>query len=68
MSHVTVDEILQRIEQLPEEDRILLEQRLAERAETEWSKAAEQARRVAREKGIDQAKIDQAVQSVRYPQ
>ena len=68
MSHVTVDEILQRIEQLPEEDRILLEQRLAQRVEAQWRRAAEEARLVAGEKGIDQATIDQAVRDLRYPQ
>jgi hypothetical protein len=33
MSAATVDEILRQIEQLPEEDRLLLEKRLAELAE-----------------------------------
>jgi uncharacterized membrane protein len=61
-----VQEILQRIQQLPEEDRLLLEQHLAQRAEAEWKREAEEARRLARQKGIDQAAIDRAVEKARY--
>jgi hypothetical protein len=67
MSRKTVEDILQRIDQLPDEDRVLLEKQLSERAETEWRQAADDARQAAREKGIDQAAIDQAVDRVRYP-
>ena len=38
-----VIEILHRIEQLPEEDRLILEERLAELAEAEWKREAESA-------------------------
>ncbi len=38
-----VREILHRIEQLPEEDRLLLEERLTEIAEAEWKREAEHA-------------------------
>jgi uncharacterized membrane protein len=61
-----VQEILQRIQELPEEDRMVLEQHLAQRAEAEWKREAEEARRVARQKGIDQAAIDRAVEKARY--
>jgi hypothetical protein len=61
-----VQEILQRIQELPEEDRLVLEQHLAQRAEAEWKREAEEARRVARQKGIDQAAIDRAVEKARY--
>ncbi len=61
-----VQEILQRIQQLPEEDRLLLEQHLVQRAEAEWKREAEEARLLARHKGIDQAAIDRAVEKVRY--
>jgi hypothetical protein len=60
-------EILQRIQQLPDDDRLLLEERLAEIAESEWKREAVVARRIARERGLDQAVIDQAVYDVRYP-
>ena len=60
-------EILQRIQQLPDDDRLLLEERLAEIAEAEWKREAVVARRIARERGLDQAAIDQAVHDVRYP-
>ncbi len=68
MSDATVDNILQQIDQLSEDDRVRLQERLAELAESEWQREAEAARRVAREKGIDQAAIDQAVEDVRYGQ
>jgi hypothetical protein len=42
-------------------DRLILEERLAEIAEADWKHEAEAARRIARERGIDQATIDQAV-------
>jgi hypothetical protein len=61
-----VQEILERIDQLPEPDRLILEERLAERAEAEWRREAESARRIARERGIDQAAIDRAIHDRRY--
>jgi hypothetical protein len=61
-----VHEILQRIQQLPAADRMLLEDYLAKQAEAEWQLEAEEARRLARQKGIDQAAIDRAVEQVRY--
>jgi len=67
MSEAAVEHILHQIQQLPEEDRLLLEQRLAEWAEAEWRREAEEARRIARERGLDQAAIDQAVRDLRYP-
>lgn len=66
MSEV-VQDILHRIEQLTEDDRLILEERLAEIAEAEWKHETEAARQIARERGIDQATIDQAVNDVRYP-
>ena len=65
---MTVQEILLQIDQLPEDERLLLEQRLTERAEAEWRCEAANARQTARERGIDQATIDQVVHKVRYGQ
>jgi hypothetical protein len=62
-----VREILDRIEQLPEEDRFVLEERLAELAEAEWKREAEHAQQIARQRGLDQAAIDRAIRDVRYP-
>ena len=56
-----VHEILQRIQELPEDDRLLLEERLTEIAEAEWKCEAVHARRIARDRGLDQAAIDQAI-------
>jgi hypothetical protein len=68
MSNATVREILDRIERLPAAERALLEDELAQRAEAEWQREAEAARRVAQERGIDQAAIDEAIHRVRHPQ
>jgi len=65
MSEAVLD-ILHQIEALPEPDRLLLQEHLARQAEAEWQREAEDARRVAREKGIDQAAIDRAVEDGRY--
>jgi hypothetical protein len=61
-----VQEILHRIEQLPAEDRVLLEERLTEIAEAEWKREAEHARQIARDRGMDQAAIDRAIRDLRY--
>jgi hypothetical protein len=61
-----VQEILQSIQLLPAQDRLELEQQLAQLAEAEWQRESEEARRLARQKGIDQAAIDRAVEKVRY--
>lgn len=68
MSDATLDNILQQIDQLSEDDRLRLQERLADLAESQWQREAEAARRVARDKGIDEAAIDQAVEDVRYGQ
>jgi hypothetical protein len=61
-----VREILERIQHLPATDRLELQDVLAQQAEGEWQREAEEARRLARQKGIDQAAIDRAVEKVRY--
>ncbi len=66
MSQTNVYEILDRIKQLPAEDRLLLNDLLTEQEDAEWREEAAKARRMAREKGIDQAAIDRAVLAVRY--
>lgn len=66
MSRATIDEILDRIRQLPEEDRLLFDELLARQEEEEWCEEAATARRVAESRGIDQGAIDRAVQSARH--
>ncbi len=68
MSSVDVQQILEMIDRLSEGEREILQQRLAERAETEWRKEAEQARREAKARGIDQTAIDDAIRKSRYGQ
>lgn len=67
MGDAAVQELLEQIEKLSDTDRVLLEQRLADRFEAEWRREAAAAEEVARERGIDQAAIDRAVEEVRYP-
>ncbi len=66
MSTSTVEQILRQIDSLDEDSRRLLDERLTARAEAEWSREASEARQVARMRGIDQAAIDRAVETVRY--
>jgi hypothetical protein len=66
MPRATVQKILQSIEQLPEEDRLELEQELAARFEQEWQAEAAKARHDARTRGIDQAAIDAMIERRRY--
>ncbi|MFO0969747.1 MAG: hypothetical protein U0793_29675 [Gemmataceae bacterium] len=61
-----VHEIIDRIQRLPADERLALENYLAEQAEAEWRREAEAARKLARERGIDQAAIDRAVENVRH--
>ena len=61
-----VHKILDRIDHLPPAERLELEGLLAQQAEAEWQSEAEVARRFARQKGIDQAAIDRAVDKVRH--
>ena len=68
MSQSSVQTILDQIEQLPQADRLVLEQRLTELSEVEWKREAEAARRLAQERGVDQAAIDQAIHNLRHGQ
>ncbi|HEY7090862.1 MAG TPA: hypothetical protein VH518_22380 [Tepidisphaeraceae bacterium] len=66
MSRSAVQQILEKIDALPEKDRHRLERELATRAEAEWKRLAKRARGQARRRGIDQAAIDRAVEQTRY--
>jgi hypothetical protein len=66
MSPATVDELLRQIQNLPDEERRLLQERLDELADSEWREEAAHARREASQRGLDQAAIDRAVYEVRY--
>ena len=66
MPQATVEQILDLIEQLPERDREALDQQLAERAEAEWRREAERARREATRRGIDESAIDETIRRRRY--
>ena len=61
-----IDAILQQIQSLDEADRLILEQRLLEVAESEWKREVEVARAAARERGIDQHQVDNAISELRY--
>src|SRR6266478_7134323 len=65
MTPTNVEEILRQIQELSENDRRLLEKRMAQLADEEWQLEAAEARRVAKEKGLDQAAIDKAIEETR---
>jgi len=66
MSQMVVENIVKVIESLSEEDRQLLETRLAAIDELKWQKEAEEARVIARKEGIDQTNIDRTINKLRY--
>lgn len=66
MSRATVDDILDRIRRLPDEERRLLDELLAQQEDQEWREEAAKARKTASDQGIDQAAIDRAVHAVRH--
>ncbi len=61
MSAAVVHKVLDRIKQLSDDDRFLLDRLLAELEEEEWQREAACARRSAQARGIDQEAIDRAV-------
>ena len=61
-----VQDILDRIEHLSEEDRLVFEQQLAKQSEADWKREMQEARRLAALRGVDQAEIDRTVERVRY--
>ncbi|MCP5119263.1 MAG: hypothetical protein GY953_51330 [bacterium] len=66
MSAAAVHQVFDRIKRMSAEDRILLDRLLARLGEEEWRREAESARRMARERGVDQEAIDRAVDRIRY--
>ena len=61
-----VREIIDRITSLPDAERLELRAELARLEEQEWIQLSSQARQLARERGIDDATINQAIESLRY--
>jgi pimeloyl-CoA synthetase len=61
-----VNSILEQIQKLSEDERLILEQRLTELAESEWRAEAAAARQLAQERGVTQAVIDEAISQLRY--
>ena len=66
MSRAAVDDILVRIKQLPAEDRLLLDELLAEQEDQEWREEAAKARDRAQSQGINQETIDRAIYAARH--
>jgi hypothetical protein len=61
-----VREILERITQLPAEQRAEFESELSRLEEQEWQGLLAEARQTARARGLDDAAIARAVESLRY--
>ncbi|MBI5762437.1 MAG: hypothetical protein HZA51_02800 [Planctomycetes bacterium] len=66
MSHPKVDQVMELIEQLPDDERLVLEQRLSQRFEAEWAGAVAENRRIAQQQGITEESIDRAIHRRRY--
>jgi hypothetical protein len=66
MSQTTVDNLIEQIQKLSNDDRLLLETRLADISETEWHKETALARQEAEKRNIGQKEIDDAVYQTRY--
>ncbi len=66
MSEIAVHELVDQVKRLSEDERLLFDELVAQLEEKEWAREAETARRLARDRGIDQATIDRAVARVRY--
>jgi hypothetical protein len=66
MSKATVKAILNEIDSLSEPDRRALERELDRRLEDQWQAEARKARRLAKQRHIDQAAIDRAITQRRY--
>lgn len=62
----SIESILTLIEELADEERFLLQQRLNEKAESLWREEAERARKEAERAGVDDATIDLAIRRHRY--
>lgn len=61
-----VRDILRRIERLPEAEQLELRTELARQEESEWLQLLNHARDEARQRGIDDAAIARAVESLRH--
>jgi hypothetical protein len=61
-----LDAVWQQIQRLDEADRLVLGQRLHELSESQWREEADAARTTARQRGINQSTIDDAVDQMRY--
>jgi hypothetical protein len=61
-----LDAIWQQIQSLDEADRLVLEQRLHELTASQWREEVKVAREIARQRGVDQTSIDDAVEQLRY--
>lgn len=62
---LSVDQVLELIEGLPDDDRLALE-KLSQRLEAEWNEAVAENRRLARARGITEETVDQAIHRRRY--
>lgn len=66
MSHPRVDHVLELIDQLTEQDRLVLEKRLAQRLEAEWKKSVAENCQIAAQRGITEEMVDRAIHRRRY--
>jgi len=67
MNETLVRDILDRIDQLPRKNRLLLERRMTERAEAQWRRETLAAQEEAARRGLTTRAIERAIAEVRYP-
>ena len=66
MATATIQKIMELIDGLSEEERVLLDEQLRQRAEEEWEQCAAEMRARAKAKGITQEMIDEECMRFRY--
>ena len=66
MSATNVQQLIEQIRQLSDQDRQMLDERLAQTEDAEWRELKKEGRRIAEERGIDMEAIDRAVERERY--
>ncbi len=66
MSTAAVHALVDRVQRLREDERQLFDELLGQLEEQEWRRESKNARRSARDRGIDQEAIDRAVADIRY--
>jgi hypothetical protein len=66
MSPASVERVLELIDRLSDDERLILEKQLSQRLDAQWDEAVAENRRVAQERGITEEMVDRAIHRRRY--